>query len=330
MTSVKILGTGHYAPPYIVRNDDFTKFLDTSDEWISTRTGMCERHFALDESPWLMGAKAARVALDSAGLEPDDVDLVIGTTVTSDYYIPSMASIVQYELGIKDAYAFDISVACTGLSFAIDIARRYLCTGDYRRALIVCAESPTQFIDFSDRSMCVLFGDGAGACIVEKAEGIYGSYQRNDISGSVSVYGRRSRRTTPFDHLTGDGVTPPFEVGDAGYFRMAGRGVYKISTVSVPTAIEEACKKAGITVSELDLIFPHQANLRILETIAKNMSIPMEKIAVNIEKYGNTSSASIPICLDEYIRGEKIKRGDKICLVGFGAGFNYSATVLEY
>ena len=328
MSSVKILGTGRYAPSFEVSNDDFAKFLDTSDEWITTRTGMKTRHIATNEPTWYLGEMAAKSAMENACLAPDDIDMVIVTTVSSDFYIPSLACILQYRLGIKNAFSFDVNVACTGMAFAIDMAKRYLADESYKKILIVCAESLSQTVDYTDRSSCVLFGDGAGACIIESAEGLYGSHMMTDTEGTPYIYHKRPRKETPFG---GDcKIAEPFEMLVSPSLTMLGRDVYKYSTRAVPPAIEKACEKAGINVGELDMIIPHQANYRILQTIAKNMNLPIEKFAVNIQDYGNTSSGTIAICLDEYIKAGKISRGDKICIVGFGAGFNCAATVFEY
>jgi 3-oxoacyl-[acyl-carrier-protein] synthase-3 len=277
-----------------------------------------------------MGYMAAKAALSCAELEPEDIGLVIGTTCTPDYYTPSMAAIVQRSLGAENAFAFDVNVACSGFAFAVDLARQYLANGVAGRALIVSAEGLSQYIDYTDRSMCVLFGDGAGAVVVEGAEGIYGSYQHNDISGTEYVYGKRPRRDTPFGKAVQAGEHEPFPAATLDNITMNGREVYKFATKAMPRAVEDACRAAGIAVNELDMIFPHQANLRIIQAAVKNMDIDMERIYVNIHNYGNMSSATIPIGLSECIAEGKIKRGDKICFVGFGAGLQSAATVFEY
>ncbi|MDR2933477.1 MAG: ketoacyl-ACP synthase III [Oscillospiraceae bacterium] len=330
MISIRILGTGHYVPPKTAINEDYAEFVETSDEWISTRTGMKTRHIAVNEPVWYMGARAAKQAMDASGTMPADIDMVLVTTTTSDFMTPAVSSIIQMELGIENAVAFDINVACSGFAVAMDMARRYLATGDMRRILVVGSERLTQFVDYTDRATCVLFGDGAGAFVVEEASGVYGSYRHTDINATPFIYCKRPTRTTPFGSPGPEGEKTPFPVTVLDNMYMNGREVYKYSTQAMPEAIKKACGKAGVSVADLKMIFPHQANLRILQTAAKNMDLPIERFGVNIEKYGNTSSATIPICLDEHVRGGFVARGDLICLVGFGAGFIYAATVFEY
>jgi len=330
MQSIKILGTGRYVPDFVITNDDFAKFLDTSDEWIATRTGMKERHIALDEPAWYMGAIAAKNAMEAAGLNPGDIGLIIATTGTSDYYFPSLASLVQNHLGIKNAISFDIGAACSGFAVALDMARRYLAAGDIEKVLIVSSEILSQFTDYEDRATCILFADGAGACIVEAADGIYGLFQHTDASGVGGVYGKRPRRSTPFGEARQSSQHDPFPAAVLGSIMQNGREVYKFATKAMAEAVNKACEDAGVSVEELDKIFVHQANLRIIETGAKNLGVDMDKVYVNIHKYGNTSSASIPLGLDECARDGTIKRGDKLCIVAFGAGLTYLAIVFEY
>lgn len=332
MNSIKILGTGMYVPDFVATNEDYTKIIETSDEWITTRTGMKQRHISKDEPTWLLGAKAAKMALSNSGLRPTDIDMIVVSSVTPDYFTPSMASIIQGYLEIGEAMAFDINVACTAFTFGLDMARRYLATGDVENVLFISAESLTQLTNYQDRTTCVLFGDAAGACVVTKAEGIYGNFQSADASGVSQIYARIPRKELPFFDST-DSTENDFFVEDKSFdnlMYMNGREVYKFATKAMPRAIELACEKAGIAPDDLDMIFPHQANLRIIETAVKNLQIDPEKVFVNIEKYGNTSSATASIALHEAIEQCKIKRGDKICAVGFGAGLTYGANVFIY
>lgn len=330
MTSVKILGTGHFVPATVATNDDFAEFLDTSDEWIVTRTGMKERHIAVEEPTWYMGAMASKRAVEMAGIDIQEIDLILCTTVWGDFYNPSTACMIQRELGIEDAIAFDMNTACTGIACAIDTARRYIATGDVRKALIVCAETLSQMTDYTDRSTCVLFGDGAGACIVEGAEGLYGSCQGSDASGVHHLYAKRERQDTPFGKAVQVSPWDPFPYERLGSIVMNGPEVYKFATKTMAMAVRKSCEKAGITVEDIDMLLPHQANIRIVQTAIKNLKMPAEKVAVNIQKYGNSSSATLAICLDEWIRDGKIQRGDTICLVGFGSGLTYGSVVMTY
>ena len=331
MTSIKILGTGHYLPEQVVTNDDFAAFLDTSDEWISTRTGMKNRHIAVEEPTWHMGAEAARKALEAAELEPADIDMVIVSTCSSEYICPSTAGMIQRALGIPQAMAFDINAACNGFTVIVDMARRFLATGDVKRVLLVSTEQMSQLVDYTDRASCVLFGDGAGACVIEKTEGPYGTFQNNNVEETHIVYGRRSRRATPFGEAVAEKDFDLFPTPTMENIAMNGRELYKLVVAhAMPEAVTGACAKAGVELDDLAMIFPHQANLRILQAAAKNMGIGMEKIYENIKEYANTSSATIPIGLDEGIRTGRIQRGDTICLVGFGAGISYGAVVFTY
>lgn len=332
MTGIKILGTGRYLPRKVVTNDDFAAIVETSDEWIRTRTGMQNRHIAdADEPTWYMGARAAGKAIEAAGISREDVDMIIATTVTPDYLTPSVACLIQHELGIADAFAFDINVACAGFTYAVDMARRYLATGDVRYVLIVGAETLSQMVDYTDRATCVLFADGAGACVVAAGKKTFGSFLCCDASGIQHIYAKKRRRNVPF--LEKDEPVEkrePFPTSVMDNIYMVGRDVYKFATKAMPEAVLKACEKAGVSVSGLSLILPHQANARIIETAAKNLDVPMEKVHVNIHDYGNTSSATVAIALDECARNGKIKRGDLICMVGFGAGLVYGACVFEY
>ncbi len=320
---ITILGTGHYLPEYIASNQEYETFLDTSDEWIVTRTGMKERRIALDTPVWKMGVLAARQALKAAGISPEEIDLILCTTVTGDYRYPSTACLIQGELGANNAFAMDVAAACTGSVYALDMARRYLETGDVKTVLQVSAEALSQTTDYTDRGSAILFGDGAGAVVLQKGEGLFASALFSDPDQGQHLHCPLPRQALPFG-----GGTPAG--GERGLTYMNGREVYKFAIRAMPAAVQAACQKAGIAVEELDLIIPHQANLRIIETAAKALKVPLEKICVNIHKYGNTSSASIMLCLDEAIREGRITPGDRICCVGFGAGLTYGAVVMEY
>lgn len=330
MTGIKILGTGRYVPQKVIDNNDFAKIIDTSDEWISTRTGMKKRHVASQAEPtWQMGTLAAKVALESAGLDASDVDMIIVTTVTPDFIIPSTACIIQTRLGAENAFALDISVACSGLAYALDMARRYL-SDEVKNILVVCTESLTQITNYDDRASCILFGDGAGACVLTASDNRFASYLRSDPTGTRFLYAKLPRRTTPFSTQDEEPLEPFEMPATADGIYQNGREVYKFATKAMPLAVEQACQKYGVKPNGLDLIIPHQANARIIETAVKNLGLPEEKVYVNIHNYGNTSSASIAIGLDECVKNGVIKRGSLLCLVGFGAGLTYGACVFEY
>jgi len=320
---ITILGTGRYLPDYVASNREYETFLDTSDEWIVTRTGMRERRIALDTPVWKMGELAARQALEAAGVTPDEIDLILCTTVTADYRYPSAACLIQGGLGAGRAFAMDVAAACTGSVYALDLARRYLETGDVDTVLLVSTEALSQATDYTDRGSAILFGDGAAAAVLQKGEGLFASALFSEPDLNRHLYCPLPRQALPF----GGGI--PAREEKALTF-MNGREVYKFAVRVMPAAARAACEKAGIAVEELDLIIPHQANLRIIETAAKALQIPMEKICVNIQKYGNTSSASIPIALDEMAGKGQLLSGDLIIIAGFGAGLTYGAHLIKW
>lgn len=331
MNSVEIIGTGVYLPEFVATNDDFTKLVETSDEWITTRTGIKTRRIAKEETTVQMAFHAAENAIKNAGISPLDIDLIIVTSVTPDYYSPSAACVVQGLLGAENATGMDINCACAGFVYALDMAKRYLADGEMKTVLIISAENLSKLTDYSDRTTCVLFGDGAAACVVKKSDNLFSSYLKADGKGACSIVGRALKPNNPFideqyDPFNFDG----FENTKDHYLYMDGKEVYKFATKVMPEAVEGACEKAGIKPEELSLIIPHQANIRIILTAAKNLKLPMDKFYVNVDKYGNTSSASVPIALHEALQEGKIKKGDKICLVGFGAGLIAGAAVFEW
>lgn len=330
MTGIKLLGTGSYFPETVVNNEDFTKIVDTSDEWITKRTGIKERRLSKGEPTWYMGVEAGKKAIESAGIAPDDIDLVICTTITGDYYSPSTANIIQGKLGIKNAFSMDISAACAGFVFAVDMAQKYISADDdIKNVLIVSAENLTKLIDYTDRSVCVLFGDAAGAAVFAKGPNPAYSYIKTDGSGADKIYSQSLRPNNAF--TTEEDRAKYYDLfpqGDKHYMYMEGNEVYKFATVKMPEAINKVCEKAKVDVSEIKTIIPHQANYRIINTAAKNMNLPLERFQLNIQQYGNTSSACIPTCLDRLFRSGELVPGDKIVTVGFGAGLVYGANVI--
>ena len=321
-----ILGTGHCVPHNIVTNADMEKIVDTSDEWISTRTGIKQRHFAPEGvNTSDLCTEAARQALEQSGTAAEDLDLIIVCTLTPDMTIPSAACIVQANLGAKNAAVFDLYAACSGFAYGVITATQYIETGMYKRVLVIGAEILSRVLNFKDRNTCVLFGDGAGAAVlgpVPEGYGILGVDMGADGNGGKYL-------NIP---ASGTAVLPTGGAREKGltYVHMDGRGVYKFAVKVMGQTAEKALERAGIDKSEIDILVPHQANIRIIQSAAKRLDLPMEKVFVNIDKYANTSGASIPIALDEAHREGRIKRGDIVVLTGFGAGLTWAGMVMKW
>ena len=332
MFGIDILGTGAYTPSLCVTNDDLSKIVETNDEWISTRTGIKARRIADGEPTWKMGTEAAKEAIKNAGIDGSEIGLIIDTTITSDFFTPSMACVIQREIGAKNAEAFDLNAACSGFVYGVDTAKRFLQTDpDLKYALVVANERLSHITDYTDRSTCVLFGDGAAAAVITRSEKLYTSFMGADGRGAPSLYAKMPRVLHPFRTSDKDEIDSIGDfIGGTTFLCQDGKEVYKFATKALPTATEKAAAKIGLEISEINWFVPHQANMRIIETAAKNLGVPIEKFIVNIKDHGNTSSASIPIALHEAIASGQIKRGEKICLVGFGAGLTMGAIILEY
>lgn len=331
---IHILGTGSYTPAFQVTNADMAKIVETNDEWIRTRTGIQSRHIADGEPTWYMGAQAASHAIEMAGIDPKDIGLIIDTTITPDFSTPSVSCLVQREIGAVQAACFDLNAACYGFVYGMETAHCFLKTNrEMKYALVVANENLTRITNYSDRSSCILFGDGAAAAIVEYQEDrLYSSYLSADGTGAKFLYARTATPDNPFCKRKAeydDGIEPGPE-GWEHTMRQDGREVYKFAIKAMANSAQKAAEKIGFDLQQLDKIVPHQANIRIIETAMKSLKMPMEKVVVNIDQHGNTSSASIPIALDEAVRSGKIQRGDKICLVGFGAGLTTAAIITEF
>ena len=321
---IKIIGTGHCLPKFVVRNDDFSAFLETDDEWISSRTGIKQRHFNIGGSNHAMSSVAAREAIVSAGISPDEIDMVVASTSTPDYFYPSLSCLVQGAVGAVNAFAIDVASACTGFVNALDIARNYLATGSAKTVLVVAGEMVSRQVDFTDRASCVLFGDGAGAIVVQAADKPYASYlgaAGESVDDMAICFEVDYRSNNPFDKGGKQDIKSTLAI--------QGKGVYKFATEIMPKAVHAVCDKAGVNLSEIDLLIPHQANIRIISTALKGIDIEKEKVYTNIEATGNVSSACIPICLDELNRAGKLKSGMKLCLVAFGGGLTYGSIIME-
>ena len=321
-----ITGWGFYAPSRVVTNFDMEKMVDTSDEWITSRTGIKERRFASEgETTSSLSVRAARIALDRAKLRAQDVQLVIVGTCSPDYLFPATACIVQSELGATHAGAFDVEAACTSFVTAIGIARGMISSGTVQNALVIGAETLSRFLNFKDRTTCVLFGDGAGAVVVEASNASVGIE-------SVVLHSEGSKGEMLMVKAGGARVPATQATLEQGqhFITMQGGEVFKLAVKSMADAAEEAIRDAGVSLSDIALMIPHQANVRIIDGVAKRLHFPMEKVFVNIQRYGNTSAASIPIAIAEAEAQGRLHRGDKVLLAAFGGGFTWGASVLEW
>ena len=322
---VVIVGTGSYAPERVLTNAELEKMVDTTDEWIVTRSGIRERHIARpDEATSDMASEAAQRALDSAGLKAEDVDLIIVATVTPDMPFPNTACFVQKKIGAKHATCFDLEAACSGFLFAVETARNYLLAGTIRTALVIGAEKLSSVTDWQDRGTCVLFGDGAGAVVLQVVEGERGiqatvTGSDGSLTDLLNIPAGGSRQ--PATHETVD--------QRLHYMKMVGREVFKHAVRNMGEAAGRALEQCGLTVNDVACVIPHQANMRIIEAIRERLGLPPERFFVNLDRYGNTSAASVPLALDEAMREGRIKKGDWIIMVGFGAGLTWAGTTFR-
>jgi 3-oxoacyl-[acyl-carrier-protein] synthase-3 len=325
-----IAGTGSYLPEKILSNADLEKLVDTSDDWITSRTGIKERRIAADdEATSDLATKAALKAMEQAEVSADDLDLIIVATISPDTFFPATACFVQRNLGAKNAVCFDISAACSGFLYALQVARHFINAGNRKTALIIGAEKLSSMVNWEDRNTCVLFGDGAGAAIVRGDDDA--SHTSRRILSTVMF---SDGNLTDILVVPGGGSACPITKENAddklNTIRMEGREVYKNAVNAMRDAAEKALAKAGLTADDIDMVIPHQANKRIIEAITDRLGIPAERTYVNLEKYGNTSAAAVAIALDEANREGAIKAGDIILLVAFGAGLTWAATVVRW
>lgn len=320
-----ITGWGMYVPEKVLTNADFERMLDTSDEWITSRTGIKERHIAAsDETASSMAIAAARAALERAGIEGKDLGLIIVATVCADYPFPATANLVQHALGAQCA-AFDMQAACSGFLYGVSTAHQFIANGAVKHALVIGVEVLSRIMDYTDRGTAPLFGDGAGAMVLSASDqpgGLLGFTLGSDGARPDLLWIPAGGSAEP---LTEEGIRARRQ-----YTRMQGNEVFKFATRIMGTAMEEALTHAGMSASEMDLFIPHQANLRIIESASKRLGLPMEKVFVNIEKYGNTSAAAIPIALCEAIDQGRIYPGAHVGMVAFGAGLTWAAAVVKW
>jgi len=323
MIRTRLIATAADAPEQIITNDDLAKIVDTSDEWISQRTGIRERRISSGENTSDLVINVAKQLLEKASVSPESIDLIIVASVTSDYNTPSLACMIQKEIGAVHAVAFDISAACSGFMFALSIADKYIKAGSYENAIVIGGETLSKIVNWKDRATCVLFGDGAGGAYVEKSQenGII----CEDIGAAGSQYEILTAGYTACTNAFND---QPEGVDDRWYVSMNGREVFKFATKNVIKSMQKVMEQGGITQEEIKYFIPHQANARIVEVISKKLKIPYEKFYLNMERYGNTSSASIPIALNELNEKGLLERGDRIILSGFGGGMTWGTMLI--
>jgi 3-oxoacyl-[acyl-carrier-protein] synthase-3 len=323
---VSIVGTGSYAPERVLTNAELEKMVDTTDEWIVTRTGIRERHIArADETSSTMGAEAARRALAAAGVKPEEVDMIVVATITPDMGFPNTACFVQSQIGAKKAFCFDIEAACSGFVYALELARRFIASGGIETALVIGAEKISCITDWSDRSLCVLFGDGAGAAVVRSRPG-----SRGILKTILKSDGNLSQMLM----LPGGGSKFPASqetiLNKLHFMKMDGKEVFKHAVTCMTSVAKKALEKAGLTIDNVKLVIPHQANMRIVQAIQDRLGGKPEQYYVNLDRFGNTSAASVIIALDEAVRNGRLQHGDLVLFVAFGGGFTWGATVLEW
>jgi 3-oxoacyl-[acyl-carrier-protein] synthase-3 len=324
--TVSIIGTGSYVPEKILTNDDLSKIVDTSDEWITTRTGIKERRVAAKgEQTSDMATKAALKAMEQAGIVAGDIDLILVATATPDMLFPATACFVQKKIGAKKAACLDISAACAGFLFGVEIAQQFITSHTYDIVLVIGAEKLTSITNWTDRNTCVLFGDGAGAAILK---------HRGSAHGVISTHIGSDGDYADILFMPGGGSRCPITKENADQhlatIHMTGKDVYKQAVTAMLSASRKALEKAGLTIDDISCVIPHQANLRIIEAIADRLKIPLEKFFVNLDKYGNTSAAAVAMALDEANRTGRIKPGDYILMVVFGGGLTWASTIIEW
>jgi 3-oxoacyl-[acyl-carrier-protein] synthase-3 len=317
------MGCGHYLPARVLSNQELAAQVDTSDEWIVERTGIRNRHIAAEgETTSQMAIKAAQHALKQAGLEAQDIDLIIVATATPDYTFPSTATQVQAGLGITHGAAFDVQAVCSGFVYALSTADKFLISGSHQRALVIGAETFSRILDWNDRTTCVLFGDGAGAVIVEAQEGAGQLQDRGVLSTHLRADGRH------VDKLYVDGG--PSSTATTGHLRMEGREVFRYAVTYLAEIIEEAFTTTGLTADDVDWFVPHQANRRIIEATARKLSIDPAKVVMTVENHGNTSAASIPLALSTAVADGRIKKGQVVLMEAMGGGFTWGSALVRW
>jgi 3-oxoacyl-[acyl-carrier-protein] synthase-3 len=321
-----ITGVGGYVPDYILNNEELSRMVDTSDEWITTRVGIKERRILTEEGlgTSYMARKAAKQLMHKTGVDPDTIDALIVTTTTPDYKFPSTASIVLGKLGLKNAFAFDFSAACCGFLYTLDVAASMIQSGRYKKIIVIGADKMSSMVDYTDRATCVLFGDGAGAVLVEATEeegvGVQNSFLRTDGKGLPFLHMKAGGSVCPPSHFTVD--------HRLHYLYQEGRTVFRYAVTDMSNDVVEIMQRNHLKADDVDWIVPHEANLRIIEAVAKRAEVPLDKVMINIEHYGNTSSATIPLAL--WDNEQKLHKGDNVIFTAFGAGFVHGASFYKW
>tara|TARA_Y100000588_G_scaffold381222_1_gene466491 strand:- start:146 stop:1144 length:999 start_codon:yes stop_codon:yes gene_type:complete len=321
-----ITGIGSYVPERVLSNSDLEKLVDTNDEWITTRTGIKERRMAAEnEFTSTMAVKASLKALTQAELSPTDLDLIVVATITPDMPFPATACLVQQELGASKAAAFDLEAACSGFIYALEVGRAFISSGVYQNVLIIGAEKLSSIIDWEDRNTCVLFGDGAGAAVLQRRDGA-----RGVLATRLGSDGNKAEILA----MPGGGCRQPATVDSVNdrihFLKMEGKEVYKNAVTAMTAAAKDVMEQSGLSIDDIKCIIPHQANQRIISAIGERLGAKEDQVFVNLQKYGNTSAASVAVALDEALESGKIERGDRILIIAFGAGLTWGATVLEW
>ena len=317
----KICGTGSYVPPHVMDNNDLAKIVDTNDEWIRERTGIARRHIIQEETTSYMAGQAAAKAVEQSGIDPEEIEMIIVATSSSETVYPCAACEVQKEIGAVHAAAYDLNAACTGFVLAFNTAQAYISAGICRTVLVVGAESMSNMVDWTDRSTCILFGDGAGAVLLRGEEGapVWIAAHSDGKKGTALTGLSRHRRNWNSEGEDKD-----------SYIHMDGQGVFKFAVRKVPEIVEELLERSGLGIEEIDYFILHQANRRIIEAVAKRLRTDITKFPMNLDEYANTSAATVPILLDEMNRKEMFKKGQKLLLSGFGAGLTWAACIFEW
>ena len=321
-----ITGVGGYVPDYILNNEELSRMVDTSDEWIMARVGIKERHILTEEGlgTSYMARKAAKQLISKTGVDPDTIDALIVTTTTPDYKFPSTASIVVGKLGLKNAFAFDLEAACCGFLYTLDLAASMIQSGRYKKIIVIGADKMSSLIDYTDRQTCVLFGDGAGAVLVEATTeeniGVQNSYLRTDGKGLPFLHTKAGGSVCPASHFTVD--------HRLHYLYQEGRTVFRYAVTAMSNDVLEILKMNNLTADDVKWVVPHEANLRIIEAVTKRAEIPADKVVVNIDRYGNTSAATIPLAL--WDNEKNMKKGDNVIFTAFGAGFVHGASFYKW
>ena len=321
-----ITGVGGYVPDYILNNEELSRMVDTTDEWITTRVGIKERHILTEEGlgTSYLARKAAKQLIQKTGVDPDTIDALIVTTTTPDYKFPSTASIVLGKLGLKNAFAFDFSAACCGFLYTLDVAASMIQSGRYKKIIVIGADKMSSLVDYTDRATCVLFGDGAGAVLVEATEeenvGVQNSYLRTDGQGLPFLHMKAGGSVCPPSHFTVD--------HRLHYLYQEGRTVFRYAVTDMSNDVMKILEMNNLKADDVNWVIPHEANLRIIEAVTKRAGIPLDKVVVNIERYGNTSAATIPLA--PWDAESQVKKGDNIIFTAFGAGFVHGASFYKW